>query len=70
MLNNELNEITKEKKKYVTKLNKNKETYGLEFVPNKKTFDAIQEAEDIVSGKIDAKTYSSFEEMWDDLIED
>lgn len=70
MLDNELNEITKEKKKPVNKLNKNKETYGLEFVPNKKTLDAIKEAEDIISGKINAKTYSSFEEMWDDLIED
>lgn len=70
MFDDKLNEVTKEKKKSMNKSTKHRETYGLPFVPSQETLDAMQEADDIMSGKIQVKGYSSFEEMWDDLIGD
>ncbi|MDR0857897.1 MAG: hypothetical protein LBN97_02580 [Oscillospiraceae bacterium] len=37
---------------------------------NAETLEAMQEALDIISGKIQAKRYSSFEEFWADLEND
>ena len=34
---------------------------------NKKTEDALQEARDILEGKVEAKTYNSFKEVLDTL---
>lgn len=39
----------------------------LEEIPNEKTLSAIQETEDILSGKIKVKSYSSVEELFEDL---
>ena len=36
-------------------------------VPNKETLKAMQETEDILSGKIERKGYKSAEELFDDL---
>ena len=36
-------------------------------IPNEKTLSAIQETEDILSGKIKVKSYSSVEELFEDL---
>ena len=36
-------------------------------VPNKETLEAMQETEDILSGKIERKEYKSAEELFDDL---
>ena len=36
-------------------------------VPNKETLKAMQETEDILSGKIERKEYKSAEELFDDL---
>ena len=36
-------------------------------VPNKETLKAMQETEDILSGKIEGKGYKSAEELFDDL---
>ena len=52
------------KKKETTK---KKETYGLEFVPNQETLDALDEVEAMSRGEIDSKVYHSFEEMWSDI---
>lgn len=47
--------------------------YGMPFRPgqpafNKETYEALQEAEDIASGKIQAKRYTSVEEMVRDIL--
>ena len=68
-MNKRLNEVTKQKKQISDRTNK-KETFGLEFVPSQETLDAMQESRDILDGKIQVKGYSSFDEMWDDLIGD
>ena len=39
---------------------------GME-IPNEKTLAAMQEAEDILSGKIKAKSYDSVQELFEDL---
>lgn len=52
------------KKKETTK---KKETYGLEFIPNQETLDALDEVEAMSRGEIDSKVYHSFEEMWSDI---
>lgn len=36
-------------------------------VPNKETLKAMQETEDILSGKIERKGYNSAEELFEDL---
>lgn len=36
--------------------------------PNKRLIEAIKEADDILEGKIDAKKYSSYEEMVEDIL--
>lgn len=36
-------------------------------IPNEKTLAAMQEAEDIISGKVKAKVYNSVEELFEDL---
>lgn len=36
-------------------------------IPNEKTLAAIQETEDILSGKIKVKSYSSVKELFEDL---
>jgi len=38
-----------------------------EDVPNLETLAAIQEAEDIISGKVQAKTYQSVNELFDEI---
>lgn len=63
----ELTEVTKQKK---STQKVKKDTYGLDFVPSEETIQAMKEAKDIASGKIQVKGYSSFQEMWDDLIGD
>ena len=47
---------------------------GLPFVasmnvPNSRLLSALQESEDIINGKIDAKRYNSFDELVEDLDE-
>jgi len=39
-------------------------------IPNAETIAAMKEAEDIASGRIQAKSYSSFEDMLDDALAD
>ncbi|MGN0679842.1 MAG: hypothetical protein ACI4JS_09290 [Oscillospiraceae bacterium] len=36
-------------------------------IPNEKTLTAMQEAEDIISGKVKAKSYNSVQELFEDL---
>ena len=40
----------------------------LDDIPNEETLAAIKEAEDIASGRISAKVYSSAKEMIDDIL--
>ena len=40
----------------------------IEDVPNEETLTAMQEAEDIASGKVTAKVYFSAKEMIDDIL--
>lgn len=58
-------EVEKEKTKKVSK--KNRETYGLEFVPNLETLDALDEVEAMSNGEVFGTVYRSFEEMWSDI---
>lgn len=56
-------------------LYKSLDYHGLPFelcreIPNAETVAAIKEAEDIISGKTPAKSYSSFQEMLDDALVD
>jgi hypothetical protein len=37
-------------------------------IPNAKTIAAMKEAEDIASGRIQSKSYSSFKDMLDDAL--
>ena len=39
-------------------------------IPNAETIAAMKEADDIINGKIQAKSYSSFKEMLDDALLD
>lgn len=61
MNKNSVNEVTKEKKRVRT------DTCGLPFVPSDETLEAAKEALDIIAGRVKAITYSSFDEMWDDI---
>ncbi|MGN0640308.1 MAG: hypothetical protein ACI4JT_05075 [Oscillospiraceae bacterium] len=40
---------------------------SIKEIPNEKTLAAMQEAEDILSGKIKAKSYDSVQELFEDL---
>ena len=56
-------------------LYKSIEFRGLPFelcreIPNAETIAAMKEAEDITSGRIQAKSYSSFKDMLDDALAD
>ena len=39
-------------------------------IPNETTIAAMKEADDIISGKIESKSYSSFQDMLADALED
>lgn len=58
-------EVEKEKTKKVSKMSR--ETYGLEFVPNQETLDALDEVEAMSKGEVSGTVYHSFEEMWSDI---
>ena len=62
-----LGEVTPAATKKKERKIKKKETYGLEFVPNQETLDALDEVEAMSRGEIDSKVYHSFEEMWSDI---
>ena len=57
-----INEITDQVDKV-----KEKEKFGLEFVPSKETLDACHEIQDMINGELPKKTYHSFEDMWSDI---
>ena len=61
MNKNSVNEVTKEKKRVRA------DTCGLPFVPSDETLAAIQELRDAADGKVVLQTYSSFDEMWNDI---
>lgn len=58
-------EVEKDKPKKIPK--KDRETYGLEFVPNQETLDALDEGNAIARGEKSGTIYHSFEEMWSDI---
>ena len=42
---------------------------SVSFIPNKETIEAIKEMDDIVSGRVQSKRYSSAEELFNDIDE-
>lgn len=64
-----MGEVTPAATKKKERKTKRKETYGLEFVPNQETLDALDEGDAIARGEMSGTVYHSFEEMWSDICE-
>lgn len=47
--------------------NEDDPNYKLDFIPNQETIDAMEEAEAIASGKIETRSYKTFDDMWSDI---
>ncbi len=50
-----------------TVIREQKIPFEVSLVPNKETIKAIEESEDILSGKVKAKVYNSVDELFEDL---
>lgn len=49
--------------------NEDNPSHKLDFIPNQETLDAMEEAEAIASGKIEIRSYKTFDDMWSDMCE-